>query len=244
MSSFRTLLLAAAAVVTSGSAFAGVITYGGSNALVPDGSISVSLRNTNFAAGTGVTIPKFDTALGTLTSIQFVIGGTVISQIRFENTGTARTVTATSKATETLTRPDTSVLVNNIPLQSVMVSEGSYDHTLDFGGTSGTSLTTANGNAVTATLSTTSAVLTSATDKALFSQAGGGSIFLPVKAVGGSTAAGGGNVTANIKTQASAQVLVQYVYVDAPPVSVPEPATMALLGAGLLAVGAMRRRSS
>jgi len=52
----------------------------------------------------------------------------------------------------------------------------------------------------------------------------------------------GGNLKTVQNTQARAEAVVTYTYTAAPPASVPEPMSAALLGGALVSLGLVRRR--
>ncbi len=198
-------------------------------------SFSDSVANTTTNYISSVSLTKFDTALGTLTSIKFTLDGTVLSNIKVESQDAAPAViTGTSSATLTLKRPDLSTLVVTLPVNSATFNATAFDGVVDFGGTSGNDFGTVsamNNNAFTTS---------SAFDKALFSQAGFGSIVLPVSAVGLSAASGAGNLISQIATQAGAIATVEYTYSTV----VPEPSTYVLLGSALASLAFFRRKLS
>ncbi|MBL8858044.1 MAG: choice-of-anchor E domain-containing protein [Planctomycetes bacterium] len=175
---------------------------------------SLPLVNTNW--NNSVSVSKFDTALGTLQSINFVLSGNIQGAVRIESLDTAATVVQTNfQATLTLTRPDLSVLVVTVPLANFNDSLSAYDGTTDFGGTSGVSHLGINAFATNNVTSPPPA-----SDLVLFSGPPGlpGNITLPVTAVGSSVATGSGNLITQFQTMADAQVQVCYTYlVNTPP---------------------------
>lgn len=178
-------------------------------------------------------LPKFDTSLGPLISITASITGAILGNIRLESLDNApATLVGTLSATQTLNKPGGGFLTNVLPSFTTTFAATAFDGTIDFGGTSGITHIGVTANA-------TSTVGIALVDFGLFSCAGPcANLTMAVGAVGTSTGSGAGNLISQFNTSAGAQVSVTYNY----GVSTPEPASMALLGAGLLALGVARRR--
>jgi len=157
-----------------------------------------------------VSVPKFDPSLGTLTAIQFSLTGTETVTAKAESLDAQpSTVTLNFQCTMTLTRPDNSVIVIAIPLQTFVDHFTAFDGAIDFRGTSGA--THAN-ITVSDTQSANSPPPTS--DLALFTGPAGnpGMITLPIAAAGTSNASGAGNLISQFNQAASASVTVCYTF--------------------------------
>lgn len=180
-----------------------------------------------------LTFDMFDTNLGALESIKFVLNGRVEGAARFESRDASpTTVTVNLSSSISLLRPDNTALVVSNPAVQVIESVGAFDGTIDFGGSSGRTFTDL-GNAAMEMTTLTSPF--SPGDLALFAAPGGGLVNLPVHAVGTSNATGSGNLVVLFNTQAGGDVTVVYTY------KIPEPATMSLMSLPLLLL--LRRRA-
>lgn len=212
----RLAILAAAALLGgSYTAQAAIISY----------SASIAPTATNWSSF--LSIPQFDSSLGTLSSVSLFYSGTVASDIRVESLVNApSTVTATANATLAFGAPiggDLAIMA------SVSQDVSAFDGVIDFGGTSGVDFGTVSASE--------SALLTLLSGFAGF--IGGGTFDIGVSATGLSNAGGPGNFVSIVNTRASAAAQVTYEYTVG---QVPEPATLPLIGAGLLAATAFRRR--
>jgi len=211
-------LLALALIAAAGGAQAAVISF----------SNSFGLATTGWTHN--LTLQQFDTTLGSLNSVTFNYGGSVSSAFSVESLdGAAATVTANSSAALLFGGP-ISQTVNISGSTSQALS--AFDGTIDFGGTSG-----ANIGPVLASDAASVVILSG-----LASFIGTGAYDVNVTASGKSNASGSGNLLSMVNTQALANITVIYDYTARPPVAVPEPASMALVGLGMMGLAAVRRR--
>ena len=210
----KAALVLGVAALAGSNASAALFTSGPFTATFP------SVESTVPFSGT-MSIPKFNAALGTLTSISFTLTGGLTATQKFENgDDVSATITVTTTGTMTLQRPDTSTLVVTIPTVQNTATVGPFDGNINFAGTSGLTFAPKVGS-----LSNTQ-TYSGAGDMALFT--GSGNITLPVIATGSSGGTGAANVTIQASLTGQASASVTYTYSVA---SVPEPSTYGAIGA-------------
>lgn len=193
---------------------------------------SVTLATTNWS--NSFSIPQFDPSLGTLTSVTIALSGHVEGTGTYWNeSATPADVTGTLKANITLTEPDTTtIVVSPSDTRTVLDIPQAFWPNLP------PSYTDSGFSANAGPVSDTS---TSPSYLAAFT--GGGTILLPVSAVGQSTASSDqGNFVYEFETKASASVLVTYNYRE-----IPEPssfATFLIMSSSCGLVAIWRRRKA
>lgn len=196
--------------------------------LVYSASIPLSLTDWSDV----VSIPRFDPALGTLNSIQFMVMAHIEGATFYENQETAPTdVSLTLSAELSLMRPDTSAILTATPSTTVNETAGAFDGVLDFDGPSGSTFSNLFADVMQ---SATSPLPLS--DLALFT--GVLPIDLPISASGNSFGSGPGNWIFGFSLSASADVEVTYEYTP-----IPEPGSAVLGSLGGLLVFRRRRAS-
>lgn len=151
--------------------------------------------------------PRFDPALGTLTSIQFDVYPVISGQARVENTGSSPVTSVLHFAGDfTLRRPDNSVIVVSSPFHDFSDNLTAFDGNLNYAGPSGQ---THNGAQANAHGAHTSPLPQS--DLALFT--GTGTITLPFAAVSTCGVSGGSSLSSTFKIDGSARVDICYNYI-------------------------------
>lgn len=193
---------------------------------------SIPVASTNWSGA--MSVPLFDPSLGTLTSVVVTLDGSVEGSAAYESLDASpSTVFLDLQATIKLTKPDTTTLVQVIPVASVSAGATAFDSVIDFGGTSGGSFTGLSGTA------SDTSTFTSPVDLALFT--GIGTISLPASATGASNGSGPGNLITSFSNSAGAGLTVRYNYTLT---SIPEPGTFAVGGLLIFAIAALNKKTN
>ena len=199
----------------SGGPGGGIIVEINTNPL-PANLVTTAAQNVTVAdSQTGwvddVTLQQFDPSQGSLYSVNISVASDIEAGAGLENLGPTASAFSVGETTlVSLDRPDGSTLFQSTAATGVAGNLAAYDGITDFSGPSGIFDLSLSG------VSNPSAGTeddVAAKDLALFT--GTGSIALTASSTGTSTVSGPGNLVAELRANAGAQIAVSYTYVPA-----------------------------
>ncbi len=216
-------LLAAAVLAALGT--------GSANALViSGGSFSNALETTEISQSGNLSL--FDSTLGTLIGATLTLTGQDVMTITLTNNAAQAQLTSATGVVDLF-------FSSSLAALDLLLSAGNPIVSLT--NPTGANNIPAGGSLVFGPLADSdSAVLNPA--PAMFAQAGGGSFSISCQSLSGITiVGGGGNIASEQVTDAACGAGIEYEYEVN---QTPEPASMALVGLGLLGLGVARRRKA
>jgi hypothetical protein len=179
--------------------------------------------------GDNIACPQFSAGLGTLLSVEITVTGTITGSLTLtNNTATVQRTSATTTSQMNVGSLAGFSFVNPIFVASFTTGIQSLNpgQTVTFAGLSGSG---------TASLGTNTSILGPYEGLGMFD--------VPISTLSGfSLVGGGGHIGALQVTNATANAVVTYNYESPNDTGTPEPASMALVGGGLLALGWSAKR--
>ncbi len=218
-------LLALSIALTANAANADVITQ----------TESYGYNTTNWTHTLGA-LNQFDSLLGTLNFITVTLYGAINQNLSAENTGaTSDVLTPVAGGTIRFRQGGSTVLAQVLPTTTgTAFNASAFDGVSDYMGTSGINF---------GILSASDSTTVTLSGAALTAFIGTGSLSgFDVRAIGsGIINSDNGNLESSISTEALARLTLTYDYTPTTN-QVPEPASMALVGLGMIGAMALRRR--
>ncbi|MEH1867191.1 MAG: PEP-CTERM sorting domain-containing protein [Nostoc sp.] len=170
-----------------------------------------------------LSIQQFNSSLGTLKGVTIGFTGDILGNAGFENTGNTSSQVTVNLASQLALKLNNQSLFALNPQNSFSYGVSQFDNSIDFGGTSGKTV-----SGLTATQSGTQSLTNT---QFLQSFIGNSNIDFLFSATANSVVSGSGNIASYVQTLAKANIKVTYDYDDVK--SIPEPS--ATLGVGLIA---------